>query len=324
MKAIIPVAGVGTRLRPHTYVLPKVLMNVGGKPILSHIIDKAADSGITDIAFIIGYKGEQIKKFVESNYSLKCSFFVQEEMLGLAYAVSLADGYLNDEPVFIILGDTIFDVDITSMFNGEFSSLGVKEVNDPRRFGTVELGENGFITKLVEKPKNPLSKLALTGLYYLKNGKILKNCIDELLNDNKKTEGEFQITDAIQIMVDKGEKIKPFTVEGWYDCGKPETILATNRYLLSNNKREYSFEGSLIKNPVFIDPTATIVNSIIGPNTTLAKGVKIVNSILVNSIIGEESQVADINLRDSIIGSRAYVEGAFKSLNISDYSDINL
>jgi len=324
MKAIIPVAGAGTRLRPHTYVLPKVLINVGGKPILSHIIEKAIESGIDNIAFIIGYKGELIRTFVKNNYSIDFTFYNQEHMLGLAHAVGLAEDYLINEPVFIILGDTIFDVDLESVFQSGYSTLGVKEVKDPRRFGTAETDASGFITKLIEKPDKALSNLALVGLYYIQNGVVLKECIKEVIDSNKLTRGEFQITDALQFMIERGEKIKTFKVDGWYDCGKPETILSTNQYLLSKSSKKFHVKGSLIRPPVYIDSSAKIDNSIIGPHTTIAKGAIITNSILINSIIGEESQVADINLEDSIIGSRAIISGSFKSLNISDYSDISL
>ncbi|MCH7782820.1 NTP transferase domain-containing protein, partial [candidate division KSB1 bacterium] len=206
MKAIIPVAGAGTRLRPHSLIIPKVLINVGGKPILSHIIDKALDSGIDDIAFIIGYRGKQVKEFVESNYSFNHTFIEQKEILGLAHAIGLAGEFLKNEPVFIMLGDTVFEADINVVFSGEYSSIGVKKVEDPRRFGTAELDSGGFITRLVEKPQNPVTNLALVGLYYLKNGKLLHDAINELIGKNLKTKGEYQITDALQLLIDNGEK----------------------------------------------------------------------------------------------------------------------
>ncbi|KPK96336.1 nucleotidyl transferase [bacterium SM23_31] len=324
MKAIIPAAGVGTRLRPHTLVIPKVLINVGGKPILSHIIDKALESGIDDIAFIIGYKGNQIQEYVESNYSFKYRFYEQKEILGLAHAIGLAEEYLRDEPVFIVLGDTIFEADIESVFKGQYSSLGVREVEDPRRFGTVELDENGFAHTLVEKPVDPKSNLTLVGLYFLKNGKILKESINELIQRDYKTRDEYQITDALQILINRGEKVTTFHVDGWYDCGKPETILSTNRQLLQRMKQNYKVEGSLIRPPVYINAAAKVENSIIGPYTTIAKGSIIRNTILVNSIVGNESLVQDVCLKDSIIGDRAVISGSFKTLNVSDFSEITL
>lgn len=324
MKAIIPVAGVGTRLRPHTLVIPKVLINVGGKPILSHIIDKALDSGIDEFAFIIGYRGHQIKEFVEANYSFSCTFIEQKEMLGLAYAVGLAEQHLSNDPVLIILGDTIFDVNLDPVLSGEYSSLGVKTIEDPRRFGTAELDSNGFVIRLVEKPVNPKSNLALVGLYYVKSGRILDEAIKELIDRDQKTNGEYQITDAFQIMIDNGEKINTFSVEGWFDCGNAETILSTNQYLLSQNKTDVTIEGSVVRQPVFIGANVKVENSIIGPYTTIAEDAVISNSILVNSLVGENTSVRDICLKDSIIGSNAEVLGSSNTLNISDYSEITL
>ena len=324
MKAIIPVAGAGTRLRPHSLIIPKVLINVGGKPILSHIIDKALDSGIDDIAFIIGYRGKQVKEFVESNYSFNHTFIEQKEILGLAHAIGLAGEFLKNEPVFIMLGDTVFEADIKVVFSGEYSSIGVKKVEDPRRFGTAELDSGGFITRLVEKPQNPITNLALVGLYYLKNGKLLHDAINELIGKDLKTKGEYQITDALQLLIDNGEKIKTFMLDGWYDCGKPETILSTNKYLLSRDNKKISVKGSLVREPVFIADSARIENSIIGPHTTIAGDAYVCNSILNNSIIGEGASVVDITLKDSIIGSKANVSGSISSLNISDYSELIL
>lgn len=324
MKAIIPVAGAGTRLRPHSLIIPKVLINVGGKPILGHIIDKALDSGIDDITFIIGYRGKQIKEFVESNYSFKHTFIEQKEILGLAHAIGLAGEFLNNEPVFIMLGDTVFEADINIVFSGEYSSIGVKKVEDPRRFGTAEIDSGGFITRLVEKPQNPTTNLALVGLYYLKNGKLLHDAINELIGLDLKTKGEYQITDALQLLIDNGEKIKTFMLDGWYDCGNPDAILSTNQYLLCRDSKKISVKGSLVREPVFIADSARIENSIIGPNTTIAGGAYVCNSILNNSIIGEGASVVDITLKDSIIGSNANVSGSISSLNISDYSELLL
>lgn len=323
MKAIIPVAGMGKRLRPHTFITPKVLVNVGGKPMISHIVEKAISSGVDDIAFIIGYKGEMIREYLTAKYDIKLSFYNQEEMLGLAHAVRLADEYLADEPVFIVLGDTIFDVELDPVFKSEYSCLGVKEVEDPRRFGIAELDSEGFITRVEEKPQFPKSNLTLVGLYYFTEGTVLKSAIDELLRLNIKTKDEFQITDAFQILIERGGKLKTFNVDGWYDCGKQETVLSTNRHLLSQMDNKYDIGNSVINPPVSIDESASIENSIIGPYATISKGAKIQNSIIVNSIAGEDSEISDASVKDSIIGNNAIVKGTMKSLNISDYSEID-
>ena len=230
MRAIIPVAGVGSRLRPHTYTVPKVLLNVGGKPIIGHIMDRVIDNGFDEATIIIGYLGEKIKEYILNHYSIKVDFVEQEERLGLGHAIYLSRHTISRDPILIILGDTVFDVDLKSLVASEHSVLGVKEVEDPRRFGVAEL-DNGFISKLVEKPEDPKSKLAVVGIYFIRKPQVLVDCLKEMIKQNVRTKGEFQLTDALQLMIERGERMKPFTVNGWYDCGKPETLLETNRHL---------------------------------------------------------------------------------------------
>src|SRR3989304_10039914 len=232
MRAIIPVAGIGTRLKPHTHSTPKALLNVGGKPIIAHILDKLLEEGINKATFVIGYLGDMIKEYVEKKYpSVKSSFVEQEKMEGLGHAIYTAIPTFDDDEIFIILGDTIFDVNLKEVFKNKISSLGVKEVDDPSRFGVAVL-ENGYIKKLVEKPTTPVSNLALVGLYYIANSDALIKSLNNLVQKDIRTKGELQLTDALQMMLDDGEKIKTFDVNGWYDCGKPETLLSTNKFLL--------------------------------------------------------------------------------------------
>jgi glucose-1-phosphate thymidylyltransferase len=324
MKAIIPIAGIGTRLRPHTLIMPKVLINVGGKPIISYIIDHALRYGIDEFAFIIGYRGEQIKEFIQSNYSITYRFYEQHQIKGIAYAINLAEEFLRDEPVFIILGDTIFETDLTPVFTGAYSSLGVKTIEDPLRFGIAIVDKDGFITSLIEKPAAPESNLALVGLYYIKKGSDLKTAINELLRRDIKTNEEYQITDALQIMINQGYKFTTFSVEGWYDCGKPETILSTNRYLLSQYHQTYNIKTAVIRPPVLIAPDVTVEYSIIGPYVTISRGAIIKNSIISNSIIGEESTIIDTFIKDSIIGNRATIKNSGNVYNVSDYCEVIL
>ena len=221
MRAIIPVAGVGSRLRPHTYMLPKVLLNVAGKPILAHILDKIIGEGITEATFVVGHMSDKIREYVSSAYpKFSAEYVEQEERLGLGHAIYLSRNTIGGEPVLIILGDTIFDVDLKPVLKNGVSSLGVKHVEDPRRFGVAEK-VNGHISRLVEKPENPISNLAIVGLYYLKNARLLVACLNELVDKDIRTKGEYQLTDALQMMIDRGEKMTTFDVEGWFDCGKP-------------------------------------------------------------------------------------------------------
>ena len=322
MRAIIPAAGFGTRLKPHTYSLPKVLLNVGGKPILGHIIDKLLSENIYNATFVVGYLGEKIVEYVKKEYpQLNSSFVTQEIALGLGHAIHVAIPTINNEEIFIILGDTIFDVDLKNVLNQTYSSLGVKLVDDPSRFG-VAVCENNFILRLVEKPQTPISKLALVGLYYIKNTKLLIDSLNELFEKEIKTKGEYQLTDALQLMIEKGEKFTTFNVDGWYDCGKSETLLSTNKFLLQTKGTNRKVEGSIIINPVYISESAVVKNCVIGPNTTIAENCVVEESIIKNSILSPNARVEKSMLDNSIIGMNAIIKGNYKKLNAGDSSEI--
>lgn len=324
MHAIIPVAGIGTRLRPHTYTLPKVLVNVAGKPILGHILDTLVEQNVRSATIITGYKGDLVENYVRSSYDLDVRFVEQEEMLGLGHAIWTARESLTNEPALIILGDTIFDVDLSVLNTSRFSSLGVKYVEDPRRFGVV-MSEGGFVTRLVEKPETPISHDAIVGLYYISDPRVLRTALDELIERDIRTKGEYQLTDALQIMVDGGEKFTTFTVEGWHDCGKPETLLETNRFLLTSRMPPTSAPaGVVVIPPVHIDPTAVVERSVIGPFASVSKGAVVRNSIVRDSIICDAAVVSDIMLEQSIIGNNAEVHGRLATINIGDDSVVNL
>ena len=324
MKAIIPVAGVGTRLRPHTFSHPKVLLNVAGKPIIGHIMDKLIAAGIDEAIVIVGYMGDMVEEWLTKNYSIKFTFVTQTELLGLAHAIWMCKPYIiENEPLFIILGDTIFDVDLKSVLSSPCSTLGVKEVEDPRRFG-VAVTDGARILKLVEKPDTLVSNLAIVGLYFLLQAGPLFASIDRLIKNDIKTKGEYQLTDALQSMIEEGETFTTFPVQGWYDCGKPETLLATNEILLMNNVSTKSYPGCIINDPVFIADSAVLENSIIGPYTTIGEQAVITNVISRNSIIGYNARVAHIMLDHSIIGNHAFITGIFQQMNVGDYSEIRV
>jgi len=322
MRAIIPVAGFGTRLKPHTFSTPKVLLNVGGKPILGHILDKLIETKIFKATFVVGYFGDKIKEYVEANFpQIKADYVEQKEMLGLGHAIYTSIPTFDDEELFIILGDTVFDVDLSNVFVKRITSLGVKEVLDPSRFG-VALLENDRIKKLIEKPKTPVSRLALVGLYYISNAALLKECLSELIDKNIRTNNEYQLTDALQLMIDKGEYVTTFPVDGWFDCGKPETLLSTNQFLLERNGTNKSIENALVINPVFIGKNTKISNSVIGPYATIADNCEISESIIKNSIISEGALVSRAMLDNTLIGNNAIVKGNYKKLNAGDSSEI--
>lgn len=323
MRAIIPVAGVGSRLRPHTFTIPKVLLNVAGKPILAHILDKIIAEGVTEATIIVGHMSDKIREFVSHAYpSFAVDYVEQEDRLGLGHAIYLTRHTVGNEPILIILGDTIFDVDLRPILMLTHSSLGVKVVEDPRRFGVAEM-VNGSIARLVEKPEKPTSNLAIVGLYYIHNTALLVACLNDLVAKDVRTKGEYQLTDALQMMIERGEKMTTFSVDGWYDCGKPETLLSTNRSLLEKHSTSRAIEGVVVVEPVFIAPSATISHSVIGPYTTVGEGASIAESVVRNSIISEEAQVRKALLDNSIVGNGSIVRGSYKRINVGGSSEID-
>ncbi len=322
MRAIIPVAGVGSRLRPHTFTLPKVLLNVAGKPILGHILDKIIKDGITEATIVVGHMSDKIQEFLATTYpDFHVEYVEQEERMGLGHAIYLSRHTIGKEPVLIILGDTIFDVDLVPVLTAGTSALGVKSVDDPRRFG-VAVVRDGLITKLVEKPEQPVSNLAVVGLYYLKNSRLLVSCLEELVERDMRTKGEYQLTDALQLMIDRGEKMRTFPVEGWYDCGKPETLLSTNQSLLEKGSTFRPIEGVVINAPVYIAPTAQLRNCVVGPYATVGDHAEIQESVVRDSIISERARVSRVLLDHSIIGNDSVVAGGYKRLNVGGSSEI--
>ncbi|WP_076789277.1 sugar phosphate nucleotidyltransferase [Chlorobium sp. KB01] len=324
MKAIIPVAGVGSRLRPHTFSHPKVLLNVAGKPIIGHIMDKLIAAGIDEAIVIVGYLGYMVEEWLLKNYSIKFTFVNQPDRLGLAHAIWMCKLFVDqEEPLLIILGDTIFDVDLDPVLKSTESTLGVKEVEDPRRFG-VAITENGKILKLVEKPDTPISNLAIVGLYFLLKAGPLFRSIDHLIEHSIMTKGEYQLTDALELMIERGETFTTFPVSGWYDCGKPDTLLSTNEILLEVINPIKEYPGCIINTPVFIAKNAQLENAVIGPNTTIGEGAIISNAIVRRSIIGNEARVSNIMLDQSIVGNNAVITGNPHEINIGDYSEIRV
>jgi len=324
MRAVIPVAGVGTRLRPHTYSLPKVLLNVAGKPILGHILDALVEQSITKATIITGYMGKLVEQYVTEHYkSIKFDFVMQEERLGLGHAIWTGRDTYAKDPLVIILGDTIFDVDLSRMMQKGLNTIGVKEVEDPRRFGVVVLNGDGKIERLVEKPENFISNLAIVGIYNINQTELLNECLQQMINDNIRTRGEYQLTDALQMMIDKGAEFSTANVEGWYDCGKPETLLSTNRFLLDRKPTSKQFTDSIIIHPSFVAPTAVIERSVIGPYASVADGAVVKESIVRDSIISNHAKVKSSLLEQSIIGNEAEVKGHFHRLNVGDSSQIS-
>lgn len=330
MRAIIPVAGIGSRLKPHTQTQPKSLIPVAGKPILGHIMDNLVNAGIDDFVFIIGYLGDRIEQYLTEHYAqCKLTFVMQTVGKGIGHAVWLTREEVNhEEPVFIVLGDTIFEADLKSVVAANSSSLGVKKVDDPRLFGVAELNADGHISKLIEKPNIPHSNLALVGLYYIKETAMLFDCLEYHIQNDIRTNNEYHLTDALQCMIEKGASMNTFGVSTWFDCGKKDVILQTNKNLLKRlENQDFSYLtklGNIIVQPVHISPTAKIENSIVGPDVSIGDGAYISRSIVKNSIIGMNASLQNAIIENSLIGSDASLIGAVHSLNIGDSAEINL
>ncbi len=329
MKVIIPVAGAGTRFRPHTYTQPKSLIPVAGKPILAHIIDSLLKAGFTEFVLVIGYLGEKIRQFIHEKYpELRVTFVEQTQREGLGHAVWTARKVIKDDAdIFIALGDTVFDIDVNLMLETPTSCLGVQEVRNPRDFGIVELDSKGFVKKLIEKPKIPHSNLAIVGLYKIKEVEALLAALDHNIKNNIRTLGEFQLADGLQIMIENGVKISTITVNNWFDCGKKEVLLETNVMLLQRDHL-YSvdlppYDNTIIVHPVCIGTGCQIDNSIIGPYVTIGDNSVINSSIVKNSIIGSFSNLRDVVISHSIIGSDTSITGVSRQLNIGDNAEIN-
>lgn len=329
MKAIIPVAGAGTKLRPHTYTQPKALIPLAGKTVLSIIVDQLRNAGITEFIFVIGYLGEKIQDYVKYNYlNINAHFVHQNDRQGIGHALKLTRNIVNGDEVFIVLGDTICEYDIEAVLQCEDSVLGVKKVDDPRSFGVAEIDADGRVTHVVEKPHIPKSNMALVGIYKVKDSNLLFECLDANMAQGLKTHGEFSITDALDCMIRKGSQFRAFKVDSWFDAGKRETLLMSNATLLKkfggSMMSSHAYENTVIIQPVRIGKGCDIRNSIIGPNVTIGDNTTIDSSIIKNSIIGSFSNLFDIVLDFSIIGSDTGIRGETRTLNIGDNTDIDL
>jgi glucose-1-phosphate thymidylyltransferase len=324
LKVIIPVAGIGIRLRPHTHTAPKGLLHVAGKPILGHILDRLKKLKISEVIFIIGFLGEKVVDYVKKNYDFKSRFVYQEELKGLGFALNLVSSRIKkDEPVLIILGDTIIETNLGSVFRKNQNALGTHWVDDPRRFGIVEM-EKGWIKRLIEKPEHPTSHQAIVGVYYITDTPLFKECLKEIVSKKIKTKGEYQLTDALQLMIKQGAKFSTFNIEGWYDCGKPETLLETNQHLLQKTKLKKKIPGSVLIPPVYVSAKSKIIDSVVGPFVSVADDAIIRNSIIRNSIVGEEAEINFCLLESSLVGIGAEVNGIFQKLNVGDSSVVGV
>lgn len=325
MKAILPVAGIGSRLRPHTHTTPKALVHVAGKPILGHILDALLPVGVDEVVLVVGHLGNKIVEYVQSSYPLRVHVVEQSEPKGLGHAIYLARQAVDvPEPVLIVLGDTVFQADLKGALARGTSLLGVAEVPNPQNFGVVE-AESGRVVRLVEKPAQPKTNLAIVGVYYLKDSGRLFAALDKIVRGGVRTRGEIQLTDALQKMVETGEEIHTFPVDSWLDCGSPEALLETNRRILEGRSATPPAGESVIYiPPVYVAPTAKVSHCIIGPYVSVADGAVVTRAVVRNTIINQGAEVQDILLSDSIIGENAGVGGHYTRLNVGDSSQMRV
>lgn len=329
MKVIIPLAGFGKRMRPHTWSKPKPLVNVAGKPVLGHILDKLADLDVEvdELIFIVGWLGDQIQEYYEaSGYPYPARYVEQRELLGQAHAIWLAREYLAG-PVFIIFVDTIFEADLAGLeASGLDGILYVREVKDPRRFGVAVLDGEGRVTHLVEKPEGFADRLAVIGVYYVRDAAWLLRAIEELMARDMQTKGEFYLADAYTLMIQQGARFGVREVSVWEDCGTPQDVLMTNRYLLDhgqNTGKVATVLDSVVIPPVYIAPSAQVEHSIVGPYVTIAENSVVKQSIVRDSIIDEGAYIDDTMLDRSLIGKDAVVRGRYRVLNVGDSSQVD-
>ena len=327
MKVIIPLAGKGTRLRPHTHVTPKPMLKVAGRPVMSYVMDDVAKLGdVEQVVYITGHLKDKVEVFAKGAYQFPSVFVEQLVQDGTAGAVNLARPWV-DQPVLIIFVDTIFDTDLSIVHDIDADGvIWTMEVEDYQRFGVVVTDENGFMTKIVEKPTTPISKRANIGLYYIRNWKLLFEGIDHVLK-TAPHKGEWYLTDAFQYMIDQGAKIKVVDVAGWYDAGQLETLLATNRTMLEKGRARQPQtlgDGADIVAPVYIEEGVTIEHSTVGPNVSLGKGSVVRNSTLRDCVIGEKANIQDAQLHDSFIGDAAVIHGVTGAINVGDQSEVRV
>src|SRR5918911_3455175 len=326
MKVIIPLAGKGTRLRPHTHVTPKPMLRVAGKPVMAYILDDLkALGGVEQIIYITGDLKEKVEEFTKRNYDFPSVFVEQVVQNGTASAVALARPYV-DQPVLIIFVDTIFETDLSVIHRIDADGIiWTKEVEDYQRFGVVVTDAHGNMTKIVEKPSTPISKRANIGLYYVKNWKLLFEGIDHVLQQPP-NKGEYFLTDAFQYMIDKGAKLKVVDVEGWYDAGKLDTLLETNRTVLEKRRaaRRPSGLGRDVRvvDPVYIEDGVTLRNSTVGPNVSIGRGTTVQDSELRDTIVGTKSRIVRSRISNSLIGDSAVIEGLTGELTVADHSEV--
>ncbi len=332
LKVVIPMAGLGTRLRPHTWSKPKQLVSVAGKPVLDHVLDMLTtlpDPENIELINIVGYLGDQIEDHINRGYpQIKSHFVLQEDPRGQSHALYLAREYLTG-PMMIVFADTLIETDLSQLAQEEYEAIAwVKPVPDPRRFGVAVLNQAGQVVRLIEKPAEMDNNLAVVGFYYFRSAEDLIKAIEQQMQRNVQLKGEYFLADAINIMLDNGLRMRPEKIDVWLDAGTPQALLETNRYLLENgHSNSQDLIGShnvVINPPVFVHPTAELENCVVGPFASIGAGARVNSSIIRDSILEDEAQVRDVILENSIIGRRSQIQRRAGSVNAGDNTVVSL
>ena len=327
MKVIIPTAGKGTRLRPHTHVTPKPMLKVAGKPVMDYVMDDVKRLGnVEQVVYITGHLKDKVEAHARKDVGLPAVFIEQLEQRGTADAIALARPYI-DQPVLIIFVDTIFDADLSvTRDSTDDGIIWVKEVEDYQRFGVVVTDASGHMTRIVEKPTTPVSKRANIGLYYIRNWKLLYDGIDHVMRQPP-NKGEYYLTDAFQYMIDQGAKLRVIDVEGWYDAGKIDTLLETNHAMLDRGrarKPASGLDGARIIEPVYIEDGVEARDSTIGPNVSIGAGTVVEGSELRDTVVGAKARIVRSAIHDSLVGDEAVLEGVKGTVTIGDHSEVRI
>lgn len=317
MKLIVPMARRvikdSARFQP-----PSPLMGLAGRPILVRVLDVVKSLDISEVIFIVGRDSSDLKKIVSDNFNFKTRFVLQKNQKGVAHAIYGAKKFVGDESCIVLFADSIVSTNLKSLNKvKEDVIIWTKEVVDPRPFGVVFV-HNGFVSRLIEKPDSPVSDLAMVGMYYFKNAKLLFDSISFLIKNNILNKGVYQLTDALQIMINKGARVIPRKVYSWYDCGTKKNLLEANKSLIFDQKSAALEKNNILIKPVFVEKGVHIKDSIIGPNVSVGADVKIINAIIKDSVIGDGAVVENENLESSFIGRRAKVVGSSKKINLRD------
>lgn len=332
MKIIIPLAGFGTRMRPHTWSRPKPLLHVAGNTVIGHLLNLMSDITIEEVIFVVGYKGDEIETWIRQNYpDLDAHFVVQEQALGQAHAIWLCRDFLDEGEVLVAFGDGIVQAEYTHV--AEKTADGVclvQPVEDPRKFGVVAVDQHGYIQRFIEKPQSMEHKLAIAGIYWFKKGLMLRHALDTIIQQNRQTKGEYYLADAYQVLLEEGAKILTKPTIFWLDAGNPENVLHTNARLLGLGygtpeaiDRSYGEDFTVLP-PVFLHETAKVESAVIGPYVSIGANAVIKNAIIRNSIIDSAATIEDAILDGALVGENAKITGRGKAMFVGDNSIVDI